>query len=224
METTTKEEGKKLYFSVNGEREMENFMPKGKKAILIRALEPEYKEEGIPYKIKNMDKFSNVLELYIMDVYDPDDPENVNQFEGKCKYFTEEMAVELNEFILNNDFDEVTVHCTAGISRSSAIAMCIARILKLEDLVVKIANGLFTPNLAILSVFSKIDVRYKNGFKDSDVIYRNPGSLKPIDIEEIHDSVKDMFIDGDEDEEVKALKRVYKKRKEFIARIWGLKL
>ena len=36
----------------------------------------------------------------------------------------------LRPFILSNDFDEVIVHCTMGISRSPAIMICIAKILQ----------------------------------------------------------------------------------------------
>lgn len=219
METTTKEKSKKLYFSINSERDMEKFMPKGEKAILIRVLEPWYKEKGIPYEMENIDKFSNVLELYFWDHANDEDPEDMTEWE-EYEIFTEKMAVELNEFIVNNDFDEVTVHCTEGFSRSPAIAMCIARILKLEDLVVKIANGQYVPNLWVLLVFSKINVIYKEGFKDSDVIYRSPS--QPTTDEELTEKIAPII--SEEPEKLKKFfRKSEKKRKEFYAKIWGLK-
>ena len=222
MEATTKEKSKKLYFSIEHCFCMENFVPKGKKSILIRVLEPEYKKGGIPYKIKNIDKFSNVLELYFHDVYGRKNPEDITELEGEYEIFTKEMALELNNFILNNDFDEVVIHCAAGMSRSPAIAMCVARILKLEELAKKIAiTGNFTPNLLVLSVFSKIDVIKKDGFKETDVIF--DGNLDPVSDEEIK-KASTIFVGEDPEEFLIGCRKWHEKRIELYAKIWGFKL
>lgn len=44
-------------------------------------------------------------------------------------YIMRVMQKKINEFILNNDFDEILVHCTAGISRSPAVMSYIDLIL-----------------------------------------------------------------------------------------------
>lgn len=54
----------------------------------------------------------------------------VPKLQSNSVFFTTEMAKKLNQFILENDFDEIAIHCSAGISRSPAIGLCVAKILK----------------------------------------------------------------------------------------------
>lgn len=140
---------------------------KGSKAILIRILEPSYLKNGIPYEIKNLDKYVNVLELYFDDILIP-------KFQSNSVFFSTEMAEKLNQFILKNDFDEIAIHCSAGISRSPAIGLCVAKILKSTDMEQQITNYThFLPNKQILDTFASFDFVCKNSFSSNYSIFRN---------------------------------------------------
>lgn len=43
-----------------------SYKPTGKYSCLIRVLEPEYKEDDIPYHVNHLNDFSFVMELYSM--------------------------------------------------------------------------------------------------------------------------------------------------------------
>lgn len=121
-----------MYFSICNDVNIRNHILKGKESILIRVLEPSYKTVGIPYKINNIAEYKAVLELYLEDTTANRKNTN-NEF-----IFDNQKAKLLNDFILNNDFDEVVIHCSMGISRSPAIMICVAKILnnrKLENIV-----------------------------------------------------------------------------------------
>lgn len=121
-----------MYFNIYDDVSIRNYNLKGKKAILIRILEPSYKVSGIPYIINNINQYKDILELYIEDTIIG------SQIINKENVFDYEKAKILNDFILKNDFDEVVVHCSLGISRSPAIMICIAKMLnnsKLENII-----------------------------------------------------------------------------------------
>lgn len=155
-----------MYFSICNDVSIRNYRLKGNKSILIRILEPSFKKDGVPYKIGNITEYKDVLELYIEDTiigYEKVNKENV---------FNSETAKILNEFILKNDFDEVVVHCSLGISRSPAIMICIAKILnnhKLEDL---IKESYTFYNSYIVEIFEKTNYSIKEE-KDSKIIEGN---------------------------------------------------
>lgn len=151
-----------MYFGIYDNYTIRSLKPKGKKPILIRALEPEYLREGkIPYEIRYIDKYVDVLELYFEDIVDYPPVEYKDRF----VLFNTNMARQLIDFIMKNDFDEIMVHCNAGVSRSSALMICISKILgipEIEDKVYK--SGRFVPNKLILNEFSKCEYspKYKN--------------------------------------------------------------
>ena len=84
------------------------------------------------------------------------------------------MAKELNQFILENDFDEIAIHCNAGISRSPAIGLCVAKILNSEKMEQQITNYThFLPNKQILDTFNSFDFLCKNFSNNNPIIFRN---------------------------------------------------
>lgn len=118
-----------MYFHICNEVNVRNFELMGERSLLIRALEPSYKEKT-PYKINNIDSYLDVLELYIDDT--------PNEKYVTLNSFNFNKALELNKFILENEFDEVVIHCALGMSRSPALMICVSKILgnkKLEELV-----------------------------------------------------------------------------------------
>lgn len=141
-----------MYFNICDSVSIRNYSLKGNKSILIRILEPSYKLNGIPYIISNIEKYKDILELYIEDTLI--DLENKNIFDYK-------KAKILNDFILKNDFDEVIVHCSLGISRSPAIMICIAMILNNVELENIIKNKYRFYNLYIVDVFKKSNYSVK---------------------------------------------------------------
>jgi len=145
-----------MYFSICNDVNVRNYNLNGKRSILIRCLEPDYLNSGIPYNINNIDKYVDILELYIYD-YSSEVKENKFVFDIK-------KALLLNKFILSNDFDEIVVHCSMGISRSPAIMICIAKILNNKDLEDIIKDKYKFYNRDIVDFFEKSDYLKKDIF------------------------------------------------------------
>lgn len=140
-----------MYFHICNEVNVRKFELCGNKSILIRVLEPSYSETGIPYKIENIDDYSAVLELYVQDSY-----------QKEKDSFSYDDVIKLNCFILDNEFDEVVVHCSLGASRSPAIMICIAKIIGDEKLEMIIKNKYKIYNSFIVDLFEFIGYKKKN--------------------------------------------------------------
>lgn len=127
--------------------------PTRNNSVLIRILEPRYKETGIPYKINYLDEYSAILELYFDDI-NFNIPDN---YKDRFVQFNEDMVIELINFIKNNDFNEVNVHCNKGSSRSSAIMYCVALILNNKSVIKEIdRDSYYNPNIQVLDIFKKV--------------------------------------------------------------------
>ncbi|MDD6388642.1 MAG: hypothetical protein PUA68_06235 [Bacilli bacterium] len=100
-----------MYYGIYDEDTITKIKPLGKKPIVIRLLDKD-KEP--------LENFDNVLKLFVADINRELDLENI---------YNEKHAKMINDFILNNDFDEILVHCALGISRSPAVMAYIALIL-----------------------------------------------------------------------------------------------
>ena len=180
-----------MYFGIYDDYTIRKLELKGSKAILIRILEPSYLKNGIPYEIKNLDKYANVLELYFDDILIP-------KLQSNSVFFSIEMAEKLNQFILENDFDEISIHCSAGISRSPAIGLCVAKILNSKDMEQQITNYThFRPNKQILDTFASFDFVCKNDSNNNDIIFRNLElyNFSEIRNNKINKLINEMFID-----------------------------
>lgn len=128
-----------------------HYKPKGDKTLLIRLLEPMYREEGVPYTIEFESEFKAILNIYVDDVSED------NELSRKYFYlFTEEMASDIINFINSNEFDELIVHCNKGMSRSPAVMIGILDYLKEYELEEMVLNShLYTPNELIVDVFKR---------------------------------------------------------------------
>lgn len=144
-----------MYWSILDDYTVRRYSPKGKKAILIRILEPRYKRQGEPYNIYTINEYSNVLKLYFDDITKIPNEKHKNRFVS----FGEKDCMELISFIKNNHFDEIVVHCNAGISRSSAIMICISKLLNLKEIEDEIySSRRFNPNKLILKIYDNLNI------------------------------------------------------------------
>lgn len=100
-----------MYYGIYDEDTITKIKPLGKKTIVIRLLDKD-KEP--------LENFDKVLNLFVADINKELDLENI---------YNEKHAKMINDFILNNDFDEILIHCALGISRSPAVMAYIALIL-----------------------------------------------------------------------------------------------
>lgn len=142
-----------MYWGIYDEYTIRYLEPKGKKAVLIRILPPSYKKSGIPYEIYTLSKYTEVLELYFEDICE----EPHKGFEDRFILFDEKIATQLIDFVLNHDFDEINVHCGSGISRSSAIMICISKIINRKDIEECIyKNEQLLPNKLVLDRFNNL--------------------------------------------------------------------
>ena len=139
-----------MYFGIFDEDTVTNLELKGEKPILVRIFSPDMPDEEKTI-IENEEEYINILELYIKDyVEEPSSTELNDIFE------------KLNNFILENDFDEVIVHCAFGLSRSPAIMICIAKILEnkfFEDVVKEYFKSY---NRYIVKKFEEYPYKVKN--------------------------------------------------------------
>lgn len=130
-----------MYFGIFNDYNVTNVKLKGTNSLLIRILEPTGTKKN---NIINISEYKDVLELYLHDYV-----KKVNLNEIEEEFF------ELNNFILDNNFDEIIVHCSLGMSRSPAIMICIAKILKIEELENIIKNNYKFYNKYIVDSFTK---------------------------------------------------------------------
>ena len=122
-----------MYYGIYDEDTITKIKPLGKKPIVIRLLDKD-KEP--------LENFDNVLKLFVADINKELDLENI---------YNEKHAKMINDFILNNDFDEILVHCALGISRSPAVMAYIALILDDKKMFNDILSEKhFIPNKLIL--------------------------------------------------------------------------
>lgn len=143
-----------MYYSIYDYYRVENFKPKGKKPILIRILNPNTDNDPLS-SFKYIEEYMDVLELYFDDI-----PHN-KIYETSEYYFSLEDMKKLNDFILKNDFDEIVVHCTLGMSRSPAIMICIAKILNNNNLEQLVASKFRIYNKSLVNIFEQYPYQIK---------------------------------------------------------------
>lgn len=172
-----------MYIGIYDSKRVTNVSLKGNNSILIRILEPSGYSNDLP--IINYSSYQDILELYL-----PDYIKKINTQE------LTEIFSELNQFILDNDFDEIIIHCSLGISRSPAIMICIAKIinnLELEELI-------------------KDQYKFYNKF----IVQRfenYPYLTKEIEDKEIIHDYQSFFISNDDSLETKNVLQLIRKKK-----------
>ena len=139
-----------MYFGIFDEDTVTDLSLQGNRPILIRVFSPNTSIEEHTI-IKNKDDYIDILELYLKDYVDEPTENELNDIFKK-----------LNDFILSNDFDEVIVHCTMGISRSPAIMICIAKILQHKFFEEVIKEYFKAYNRYIVQKFEEYPYQVKN--------------------------------------------------------------
>jgi len=155
-----------MHFGIFDEERVRNLMLSGNRPILIRIFSPNTSKEEQTI-IRNEDSYIGILELYLKDYV-----ENPKQNELK------EIFEKLNQFILENCFDEVIVHCSMGISRSPAIMICIAKILNNYEMEKIIKEKFRFYNKLIVKEFEKYPYVIKK-FETEEITCKNSNTLNP---------------------------------------------
>ncbi|MBC1473994.1 hypothetical protein HB852_05150 [Listeria grandensis] len=101
-----------------------SFDPIGKTPIMIRIAD---KDKAFS-KIKDPGKYQGILEINFNDINEEDDYWGLSKKESdEMMLFNKKHAAIIHDFV--DQFDEISqivVHCNAGVSRSSAVAMQLA--------------------------------------------------------------------------------------------------
>lgn len=139
-----------MYFGIFDEDTVTNLSLQGNRPILIRIFNPNTHVEEHTV-IQNKDDYIDILELYLKDYVEESSSTELNDIFKK-----------LNNFILSNDFDEVIVHCTMGISRSPAIMICVAKIIQHEFFEEVIKEYFKAYNRHIVKKFEEYPYQVKN--------------------------------------------------------------
>ena len=140
-----------MYFGVSNCYSIRKLKFKGKKPIVISCLSnSEHSDIGF-------DEFDDFVKTLKLDIKDTSD-------------FDLKNAELLNEFILNNEFDEVITYCAIGMSRSPAIMICISKILQSPLMEKTIKDKYKFYNKSIVESFGEFPYKTKES-NDTTVIY-----------------------------------------------------
>ena len=144
-----------MYFGIYDSYTVKNLKLNGEKTILVRCLsKSEYSNKST--MIENSTDYSNILQLYI------NDNNSFNLDDAKL----------LNDFIINNDFDEVLTHCALGISRSPAIMICISKIINCPYIENTVKERYRFYNKAIVDTFENYNYETKV-INETEFIFRD---------------------------------------------------
>ena len=91
----------------------------------------DYEKKYLPFKERTNHitrrLYQDIMFLYFDDI----NTEDIRNGESRATAFTDEDAIHIIRFLerhyAQNDFDEIIIHCEAGMSRSHAIALFIAK-------------------------------------------------------------------------------------------------
>lgn len=133
-----------MYFGIYNSHTIKNWIPKGKQPIIIGCLsKSEYNTSKL--EIKNQTQKTKILLLDIKDDHN----------------LTLENIQKLNNFIINNEFDEIITFCALGISRSPAIMICISKIIQNQVIEKTIKENYKYYNKYIVSDFENTSYKTK---------------------------------------------------------------
>lgn len=137
-----------LYWNVLDKEAIRFYEPKTNNALLIRI-----DDEDLKYPTQYLlhgDKYKSILVIQFGDL-----TESINSNDNKDRLFNKELLKEILSEV-NKGYDEIIVHCNAGISRSSAVMLGIAKYLKKDDIANYIKTiGFYYPNSFILKIFKE---------------------------------------------------------------------
>lgn len=145
-----------IYFGIYDDYTIRSYKPKGTKPILIRVLDPSYRTKECPYNIQYINKYLAVLKLFFEDISE----RPPKKYENRFITFNSEMAKEFYDFIMENEFDEIIIHCCDGASRSSALMICFSKIINRPDLEEFIRKSdRYYPNTLVIEEFTQLNFK-----------------------------------------------------------------
>lgn len=139
---------KKLYILSKHEV---NYFEKERKTYVIRIEDNEGQLNDLPFEPEGL------LSLYFHDISLQVIHSNIN-IPDNWIIFNDNLANKLINFLdsisLEEDID-VVIHCYAGFSRSSAVALVLAWYFNKQNIEKSILNSHYTPNTLVLSIMNK---------------------------------------------------------------------
>jgi len=142
-----------------------------KKTAIIRIHEPN---ESV-LSLKHEGLFEDELYVFFHDVefrkdYYPDDIKLMSLLDVKRI---------VNYVLRHQNVDTLIIHCHAGVSRSSAVAMAVSWILKLPLVEETIMSDYYAPNLHVLTLFAEVlNVRKEKSALFKELTKRRKEGLK----------------------------------------------
>lgn len=116
-------------------------------SVLIRVLEPRNYEHNLILASPN--RFSDVIEVFVDDV--TQEAYNERLIGSNFVVYSDSDADTVSDFIWSNkDVDDLVIHCHGGISRSSGIALAVAEVFNLVDVLEHIETSRrYVPNQTV---------------------------------------------------------------------------
>ncbi len=128
-----------------------NYQPISEQSLLIRIA-----DVGTSFMpLKDPHRYQAILEIHFNDINETDDYWGLSEKEKEeMKLFNPKHRQLIYQFIDEHpDFEQIVIHCKAGISRSSAVAMGIAEHYQLEEALDKLKMiKRYLPNPRVLAV------------------------------------------------------------------------
>lgn len=136
-----------IIWNILDERTVKTYKPLTSNALLIRMLEP-IRTSKYDTTIDNPDLYRNISEIRCDDI---------SEIRNKdTTIFNQEHAMLIKK-ILKNNYDEIVVHCSLGISRSSGIMLAIAKYIKDVNMIAYIeSRDFYIPNRHIEQTLYKV--------------------------------------------------------------------
>lgn len=158
-----------IYFGIYDEISVTKLSLKGKNSVLIRIFEPNSNNITHPLIINHSD-YKDILEVFLFDyVTSPKSHELDTVFK------------KINNFVLTNNFDEIIIHCSLGLSRSPAIMICIAKILNNHSLEQTVKEKYKHYNKFIVKEFENYPYIQKSGLNNEKFEYINKENVSSED-------------------------------------------
>lgn len=133
-------------------------------------------------KLDFYNKYINVLKLTIDDI---DTCLIKDIYLKNYEVFNEIHYKKIINFIeLNNNINEIVIHCSLGVSRSPAIGIGLCKYLGLEDEFLKMINSnKYMPNLNILSYFCNVENLVEKRLKEKNEKIKETISFSIFDLD-----------------------------------------
>ncbi|WP_430534398.1 hypothetical protein [Listeria rocourtiae] len=128
-----------------------SFNPIGKTPIMIRIAD----KNKTFAKINDSGKYQGILEIQFNDINEEDDYWGLSKKESdEMLLFNKKHAAIIHDFVDQfEDISQIVVHCNAGVSRSSAVAMQLAEYTNDLDTYAKLREiKRYLPNTRVLAI------------------------------------------------------------------------